>query len=34
MSYKPDWLLIYLIADDVLTLTLTNAMTHYDLFDL
>ena len=31
---KPDWLLIYLIEDDVLTLTLTNTGTHSDLFDL
>ena len=31
---KPDWLLIYLIEDDVLTLTLINTVTHSDLFDL
>ena len=29
---KPDWLLIYLIEDDVLTLTLVNTGTHSDLF--
>ena len=29
---KPDWLLIYLIGDDVLTLTLVNTGTHADLF--
>ena len=29
---KPDWLLIYLIEDDVLTLTLVNTGTHADLF--
>lgn len=31
---QPDWLLIYLIEDDVLTLTLTNTGSHADLFDL
>ena len=29
---KPDWLLIYLIEDDVVTLTLVNTGTHSDLF--
>ncbi len=29
---KPDWLLIYLIEDDILTLTLVNTGTHSDLF--
>ena len=31
---KPDWLLIYLIEDDILTLTLTRTGTHVDLFDM
>lgn len=31
---QPDWLLIYLVDDDVLTLTLTRTGTHSDLFDL
>ena len=31
---KPDWLLIYLIEDDILTLTLTSTGTHADLFDM
>ena len=31
---KPDWLLIYLIEDDILTLTLTNTGTHSDLLNL
>ncbi len=31
---KPDWLLIYLIEDDILTLTLVNTGSHSDLFDL
>ena len=31
---KPDWLLIYLIEDDILTLTLTETGTHADLFDM
>ena len=30
---KPDWLLIYLIENDVLTLTLVDTGTHSDLFD-
>ena len=30
---KPDWLLIYLIEDDVLTLTLVNTGSHSDLLD-
>ena len=29
---KPDWLLIYLIENDVLTLTLVDTGTHADLF--
>lgn len=31
---KPDWLLIYLIEDDVLTLTLVDTGSHSDLFNL
>lgn len=30
---KPDWLLIYLLENDVLTLTLVDTGTHSDLFD-
>ena len=29
---KPDWLLIYFIEDDILTLTLAQTGTHSDLF--
>ena len=29
---KPDWLLIYLIENDILSLTLINTGTHSDLF--
>ncbi len=29
---KPDWLLIYLLENDVLTLTLVDKGTHSDLF--
>jgi len=29
---KPDWLLVYYIVDDVLTLTLSRTGTHSDLF--
>lgn len=29
---QPDWLLIYLIEDDILTLTLVDTGTHADLF--
>ncbi len=29
---KPDWLLIYLIEDDIITLTLVNTGSHSDLF--
>lgn len=29
---KPDWLLIYLIEDDILTLTLVKTGTHANLF--
>lgn len=31
---KPDWLLIYLVEDDILTLTLVNTGSHTDLFNL
>ena len=31
---QPDWLLIYLIENDVLTLTLVDTGTHSDLFDM
>ena len=31
---QPDWLLIYLIEDDVLILTLVDTGTHSDLFGL
>lgn len=31
---QPDWLLIYLIENDVLTLTLVDTGTHADLFDM
>lgn len=30
---QPDWLLIYLIEDDILTLTLSETGTHSELFD-
>ncbi len=30
---QPDWLLIYLIEDDILTLTLIDTGTHANLFD-
>ena len=29
---QPDWLLIYLVEDDILTLTLIDTGTHADLF--
>lgn len=29
---KPDWLLVYLLEDDILTLTLINTGSHSDLF--
>ena len=29
---KPDWLLVYLIENDILTLTLVNTGTHSDIF--
>ena len=29
---RPDWLLIYLVEEDVLTLTMVNTGTHSDLF--
>ena len=31
---KPDWLLIYLIENDILTLTLVDTGTHADLFNM
>lgn len=31
---QPDWLLIYLRENDVLTLTLVDTGTHSDLFDM
>ena len=31
---QPDWLLIYLLEDEVLTLTLVDTGTHADLFNL
>lgn len=31
---QPDWLLIYLIENDVLTLTLVDTGTHGDLFNM
>ncbi|MFK3575434.1 type II toxin-antitoxin system YafQ family toxin [Bifidobacterium thermacidophilum] len=31
---QPDWLLIYLIDDDILTLTLVDTGSHADLFNL
>lgn len=31
---QPDWLLIYLKGNDVLTLTLVDRGTHADLFDM
>ncbi|MBQ8986523.1 MAG: type II toxin-antitoxin system YafQ family toxin [Lachnospiraceae bacterium] len=31
---KPDWLLIYLIENDVLTLTLVDTGSHSDLFKM
>ena len=30
---QPDWLLIYLVENDVLTLTLVEPGTHADIFD-
>lgn len=30
---QPDWLLVYLIEDDILTLTLVDTGTHSDLFN-
>ena len=29
---KPDWLLVYLIEDDILTLTLVDTGSHSDIF--
>ncbi len=31
---KPDWLLVYLVEDDILTLTLINTGSHADLFNM
>lgn len=31
---QPDWLLIYLLEDNILTLTLVDTGTHADLFNL
>ena len=31
---QPDWLLIYLIENDILTLTLVDTGTHSDLFNM
>ncbi len=31
---KPDWLLVYLIENDILTLTLVDTGTHSDIFKL
>lgn len=31
---KPDWLLVYLIEDDILTLTLVNTGSHSDIFGI
>ena len=30
---QPDWLLVYLIENDILTLTLTDTGTHSDIFE-
>lgn len=32
--FQPDWLLIYLLEDNILTLTLVDTGTHADLFNL
>lgn len=31
---KPDWLLVYLIEDDILVLTLVDTGSHADIFNL
>ena len=31
---KPDWLLVYLIENDILTLTLVDTGTHADIFNM
>ena len=31
---QPDWLLIYLVEEEILTLTLVDTGTHSDLFDM
>ena len=30
---QPDWLLVYLVENDILTLTLVETETHADIFD-
>lgn len=30
---KPDWLLVYLVEDDILTLTLVETGSHSDIFE-
>ncbi len=32
--FKPDWLLVYLLEDDILPLTLIDTGSHTDLFDM
>lgn len=31
---QPDWLLVYFIENDILTLTLVDTSTHADIFDI
>ena len=31
---KPDWLLVYLIENDILTLNLVDTGSHADIFDM
>lgn len=31
---KPDWLLVYLVENDILTLTLIDTGSHADIFDM
>ena len=31
---KPDWLLVYLLEDDILTLTLIDTGSHADIFNM
>ena len=33
-NIQPDWLLIYLLENDILTLTLVDTGTHADLFNM